>query len=133
MAESDLAEWSAQANEVITISLCTKAEGSHNKINSLNSFHPAWTYPIVGEQETIVGYKGLQINLLFHASDMRPHFSFSKTAEFDGSAISEVEVSDIKALFQDFLPPCMLQAPPHLSFPIPIKRLTVHSCLLYQN
>lgn len=109
MADADLEEWTVKANEVMDIQLFAKAEKGQTQINSLCKFRPAWTYPIVGEQETIIGYKGLQIHLRFNASDMRPHLSSNKTARMpEHMETNDIEIPDMSDLFEDFLPPCTL-------------------------
>ncbi|CAN8097189.1 unnamed protein product [Discula destructiva] len=113
MAQVNLEEWSVKANDVMDISLYTKAEKGQTKVNSLCKFQPTWTYPIVGEQETIFGYKGLKIHLQYNASDMRPHLSSTKTAKLPEELESDdFEVHEISELFEDFLPPSAFASKP---------------------
>ncbi|ROV98879.1 hypothetical protein VSDG_03763 [Cytospora chrysosperma] len=94
-------EWSVKANDVFTISLVTKAEDGSPKL--IASFQPKWTYPIFGNEEKIYGYQGLKINLRYNASDMRPHFSHTKsqTVPLD---VAEQDVTEIKEEVEPFLP-----------------------------
>ncbi|KAI1203762.1 histone acetyltransferase type B catalytic subunit [Nemania serpens] len=92
-------EWTANANEALTISL---VRPSASKIEKLTSFNPKFTYPIFGEDERIFGYKGLRINLQYDARNLRPHLSISSIKKFN--AVSEVEAVDVKAVLKEFLP-----------------------------
>lgn len=101
MAEEITDEWTVKANDAMTVTLVTKAEQGPSK--TIASFHPTWTYPIVGDQETIYGYKGLKINLRYNASDMRPHISHSSTKRVpQDEAIADVD--DINDLLDPYLP-----------------------------
>ncbi|KUI59329.1 Histone acetyltransferase type B catalytic subunit [Cytospora mali] len=98
-AEDD--EWSVKANDVFTISLVAKAEDGPPK--TIASFQPTWTYPIFGNEETIYGYQGLKVNLRYNASDMRPHFSHTKSQTVPLDA-AEQDLTDIKEDVEPFLP-----------------------------
>lgn len=118
MAEVNLEEWSVKANDVMDIALFTKAEQGQTQVNKICQFPPTWTYPIVGEEETIIGYKGLKIHLRYNASDMRPHLSSTKIERLPEDLESgDLEVHEIHDLFEKFLPPCELlnPCPPHPS------------------
>lgn len=109
MAEEITDEWTVKANDAITVSLVTKAEQGPPK--TIASFHPTWTYPIVGDSETIYGYKGLKINLRYNASDMRPHVSHSSAKRVpDDEAIAEVD--DVVDLLDPYLPVGKIVATP---------------------
>lgn len=98
MAEDD--EWTTKANDVFNISLVTKSEQGPPK--TIDSFQPKWTYPIY-EEEEIYGYKGVKINLRFNASDMRPHFSYTKGKEVP-VGLANKEPTEIKESIEGFLP-----------------------------
>lgn len=101
MAEEILDAWTVRANDAMTLSLVTKAEQGPPK--TIASFHPTWTYSIVGEQETIYGYKGLKISLRYNASDMRPHVSHSSVKRVpEAEAIADPD--DISDLLDPYLP-----------------------------
>lgn len=89
-----------KANDVFTISLITKADQGPPKI--IDSFQPKWTYPIY-EEEEIYGYRGVKINLRFNASDMRPHFSYTKGKEVP-AGVADKEPTEIKEAIEGFLP-----------------------------
>lgn len=98
MAEDD--EWTTKANDVFNISLVTKSEQGPPK--TIDSFQSKWTYPIY-EEEEIYGYKGVKINLRFNASDMRPHFSYTKGKEVP-VGLADKEPTEIKESIEEFLP-----------------------------
>ena len=72
----------------------------------MNNFNPAFTYPIFGDEEKIFGYKGLKINLLFNASDMRPAITIKYDRKF--KAVGDTEPLDIEETLAEFLPKSML-------------------------
>lgn len=57
-------EWIADSNEAVEITLENGDE--------VVSFKPKFTYPIFGDEEAIVGYKGLRIKMRFDASTLLP-------------------------------------------------------------
>lgn len=89
----------ADASEALTISLVQPRESGLQK---LESFNPAFTYAIFGEEERIFGYKGLKINLSFNASDMRPNLSVASTKKFQ--TLGEAEAFDIVGTLKEYLP-----------------------------
>lgn len=46
------------------------------------TFHPSFTYPIFGEQETIFGYRGLHIKLNFTADTLQPSLDVTSKATY---------------------------------------------------
>ncbi|KAK4180024.1 putative histone acetyltransferase type B catalytic subunit [Triangularia setosa] len=100
MAEDDA--WTISANEAFVISLV--APGPNGKESR---FHPKFTYPIFGDEEEIFGYKDLQINLRYNATDMRPHLSVKYSKKFP--PIGDAEALDIKDVLSEFLPEVAFQ------------------------
>ncbi|KAI1146292.1 histone acetyltransferase type B catalytic subunit [Nemania diffusa] len=92
-------EWTANANEALTISLVRPEALA---IEKLASFNPKFTYPIFGEDERIFGYKGLKINLQFDARNLRPHLSVSSIKKFN--AVGDVEAVNVREVMKEFLP-----------------------------
>ncbi|KAK9772615.1 putative Histone acetyl transferase HAT1-like protein [Seiridium cardinale] len=92
-------EWTADANEALTISL---VKHSDSGLKRIESFNPKFTYAIFGEEERIFGYKGLKINLQFNANDMRPNASVTWNKKFQ--TVSEVEAFDVVETLKEFLP-----------------------------
>ncbi|KAJ4391334.1 histone acetyltransferase 1 [Gnomoniopsis smithogilvyi] len=102
MAEESLDEWTVRANDAMSITMVTKAEKNQKEVNTLFTFRPTWTYPIVGEQETIFGHKELKLYLRYNASDMRPHLFHTSAARLKSD---EDEVQDVREIFEPHLPP----------------------------
>lgn len=71
-------------------------------IETVATFGPNFTYPIFGEQEQIFGYKGLKIDLRYHAHDMRPNCLITWDKKF--KAVGDTEPLDVKARLQEHLP-----------------------------
>lgn len=116
-----LSAGTTKANDVFNISLVTKSEQGPPKI--LDSFQPKWTYPIY-EEEEIYGYKGVKINLRFNASDMRPHFSYTKGKEVP-IGLADKEPTEIKEAIEGFLPNGKLAG----TLRVVIEVLMMNSCL----
>ncbi|KAI9649506.1 histone acetyltransferase 1 [Ciborinia camelliae] len=93
------ADWSADSNDAIHISLVTPSTGG---TTSLHTFNPKFTYPIFGDEESIFGYQGLKINLKYNACDMRPGLQITYNKKF--KAVGDIEPTDLKAALEPFLP-----------------------------
>ncbi|CAG8958006.1 hypothetical protein HYFRA_00000349 [Hymenoscyphus fraxineus] len=89
------ADWSTGSNQAVNIHLVSPTKTLHN-------FHPKFTYSIFGDEETIFGYQGLNINLKYHACDMRPLLQVNYNKKF--KAVGETEPTDLKAILEGFLP-----------------------------
>ncbi|KAI3343680.1 histone acetyltransferase type B catalytic subunit [Ustulina deusta] len=100
-------EWTANANEALTISLVRPSASSIEKVSS---FNPKFTYPVFGEDERIFGYKGLKVNLQYDARNLRPHLSISSYKKFN--AIGEVEAVNVREVMKEFLPGVAFQTRP---------------------
>ncbi|KAK0748756.1 acyl-CoA N-acyltransferase [Apiosordaria backusii] len=100
MADDDA--WTTSANEAFVISLV--APGPNGKESK---FHPKFTYPIFGDEEEIFGYKDLQINLRYNATDMRPHLSVKYSKKFP--PIADAQALDIPEVLSEFLPEVAFQ------------------------
>lgn len=100
-------EWTVNANEAITISL---VRPSASAVEKIASFNPKFTYPIFGEDERIFGYKGLKVNLLYDARDLRPHLSVSSAKKFE--SVDEVEAVNVREAMKEVLPGVAFQTRP---------------------
>ncbi|KAI0480118.1 histone acetyltransferase type B catalytic subunit [Xylariaceae sp. FL0804] len=98
-------EWTVDANEALKLLLVRPTESG---IERIESFSPKFTYAIFGEDERIFGYKGLKINLLYDARDLRPSISVTSSKKFN--AVGEVEAVNIKETMKEFLPPVVFQS-----------------------
>ncbi|KAK3322476.1 acyl-CoA N-acyltransferase [Apodospora peruviana] len=97
--------WSANSNDTLVLSLVAPSETGGLK--TVASFHPQFTYTVFGEDEQIFGYQGLNINLRFNASDMRPNLGVTYSKKF--KAIGETEAANINAILHDCLPEVAFQ------------------------
>ena len=96
---SSTEQWSSDANEAIQISLIRPGPSS---IETVQKFHPKFTYPIVGEEERIFGYKGLAIDVNFAAHDLRPSVTVSYTEKFP--PVGDTFATDINQTLKEWLP-----------------------------
>lgn len=84
----------ADAKEALKIILVAP---SKEGLQTIASFKPDCTYSIFGDEEQIIGYRDLRINLRYRANDMRPHLSVKYTAKAKGSD----EPVPIRQVFED--------------------------------
>ncbi|ANB15844.1 Hat1p [Sugiyamaella lignohabitans] len=68
----NIEEWTANANESVTLSLVGKDE---NNVD----FHPTFTYPIYGNTELIYGYKDLSIDIKLDKTSLLPFVNVKYT------------------------------------------------------
>jgi histone acetyltransferase 1 len=99
---ADPEEWAIDSNEAVEISLLGPLAS-----NPLQ-FHPDYTYPIFGDTETIYGYKGLAINLLFARWDMRGSVKINWDRKINPNL--GVEAEDILETLKEYLPEGIVQA-----------------------
>lgn len=71
-------------------------------LTPIAAFHPAHVYSIFGNDEQIFGYKDLEINLRFQATDMRPNLQVLYSKQFKGTG--ETQPTDIEAILGEHLP-----------------------------
>ncbi|EDN07376.1 hypothetical protein I7I51_03356 [Histoplasma capsulatum] len=91
--------WTCDANHAIHISMVQPVE---TKLNTLSTFRPEFTYPIFGEEETIFGYKGLNIRLRFSAHDLRLNVHISYNEKF--KTVADVAPVDLFTTLDPWLP-----------------------------
>ena len=98
----------SSANESIHINF-TRPSGTHGKPILDEPFHPTFTYPIFGDEESIVGYKKPRIDLSFRANDLKPslRIQFQEEIKLDG-LLPKDKQQNLDTIFQGILPPCML-------------------------
>ncbi|GMF72307.1 unnamed protein product [Aspergillus oryzae] len=92
-------DWTCDANDAVQITLVQPGE---QKPKTLSSFHPQFTYPIFGDDETIFGYKGLIIRLRFAAHDLRPHIHISYDEKF--KTVGDTSAVDLIKTLSPFIP-----------------------------
>ncbi|KAM7196012.1 Acyl-CoA N-acyltransferase [Naviculisporaceae sp. PSN 640] len=102
MSESD---WTTSSNDALVLSLV--APSPTGGLKTITNFRPQFTYPIFGDEEQIFGYKGLRINLRYHANDMRPNVQVAFKDQFE--AVGDTEPLDIDMVMREFLPEVAFQ------------------------
>ncbi|ODH12871.1 hypothetical protein ACO22_07830 [Paracoccidioides brasiliensis] len=90
---------SCDANDAIQISI---VQPGQEKLATLSTFQPEFTYPIFGEEETIFGYKGLIIRLRFAAHDLRSNVHISYDEKF--KTVADVAPVDLLKTLNPWLP-----------------------------
>lgn len=66
------------------------------------TFHPAFTYPIFGEEETIFGYQGLKIELDFTEDTLWPSLGVASKAHF--KPLGDTKPDEIAEPLREVLP-----------------------------
>lgn len=104
--EFDLEEWVTNSNECFFLSLYRAVDGDGKPERVVDSFHPACTYAVIDEQETIAGYKNPRIELDFRANDLQPKLKIQFDEQLDLKKISaELTQVDLSPeLFRQHLP-----------------------------
>ncbi len=90
---------SSDANQAVQLSLVQPGPTASKE---LVTFHPAFTYPIFGDEETIFGYQELNINIRFAAHDLHSNVQISWDKKF--KTIGETKATDIKETLSPYLP-----------------------------
>lgn len=100
--EPSLGEWSTDANDALELSLVVPGSGPGAKPTDLVIFSPKFTYPVFGENETIYGYKDLQMRLRFAAHDLKPCLEIKWAKKVKD--IGDVKAEDVEMLLAEHLP-----------------------------
>jgi Histone acetyl transferase HAT1 N-terminus len=69
-------------------------------------FEPAFTYPIFGEDEKIIGYREPQIDLRFRSHDLKPTLKITNKGKITPPTPEIAEQMDLEAQLKEFLPEC---------------------------
>ncbi|EIN08019.1 histone acetyltransferase type B catalytic subunit [Punctularia strigosozonata HHB-11173 SS5] len=93
-----MTEWTCNSNEALTISLLRAPEEANDQ---RESFHPTFTYPIYGEDETVYGYKDLAINVQMASGSLATRVSSAYSAKLKSSSST---VDDVEGILAKFLP-----------------------------
>ncbi|EEB05654.2 histone acetyltransferase Hat1 [Schizosaccharomyces japonicus yFS275] len=89
-------EWSSNSNDAIHIQL-VKPNGEVDF-----EFHPANTYSIFGDAETIYGYKGLNVTIKFLMPWMKPSLTITSNETIPST--SGVTPTDISSILKEYIP-----------------------------
>jgi histone acetyltransferase 1 len=68
-----------------------------------DSFHPTFTYAILGEEEIIPGYKDLKIDIKFREHDLKPSVKISYHSKMDPINDAMADLMDIKPKLAKYL------------------------------
>ncbi|TFK46408.1 histone acetyltransferase type B [Heliocybe sulcata] len=97
-----MADWTCSSNEALTLSLA-RSEMDKEVLaedESYEGFHPTFTYPIYGEEETIYGYKELVIDLKFASGSLAQYLSVKWSEKLESSST----VDDVEGTLSKFIP-----------------------------
>ncbi|KAJ3931743.1 MAG: histone acetyltransferase type B catalytic subunit [Lentinula lateritia] len=96
-----MSDWTTDSNECLSISLVRSAEDEKALTDdeSYEDFHPAFTYPIFGEEEKIYGYKDLSIDLKFASGSLKQYLS----VKWSDKLKSADTVDDVDGTIREFL------------------------------
>ncbi|GAA5848528.1 hypothetical protein JCM8547_004540 [Rhodosporidiobolus lusitaniae] len=100
-------DWSADGLSALRLRLArSKAQTaalSEEEHELVDSFAPTFVYPIFGEQETIFGYKGLEIDYRFASGSLAQYLHVSFESKFPETAT--VKADDPEKTLYEFIPP----------------------------
>ncbi|KAH9827718.1 histone acetyltransferase type B catalytic subunit-like [Teratosphaeria destructans] len=103
--EDQVNEWSTNTTQCLHIAL-VHSDGAP----LADPFHPAFTYPIFGDEEVVFGYQGLRILLTFRPHDLRPRLTITHARKYP-ALTDTIQPTDIRAALDDFLPEAAFDAP----------------------
>ncbi|KAK4141655.1 acyl-CoA N-acyltransferase [Dichotomopilus funicola] len=97
--------WSQPADEALSLSLVSPSATGLKTIG--HSFNPKHTYQLFGEEQEIFGYRNLEIDIRYHASDMRPNVSIKYSKKF--TAVGDTQAADLDGILREVLPDVAFQ------------------------
>ncbi|GAA5885406.1 hypothetical protein JCM6882_009607 [Rhodosporidiobolus microsporus] len=97
-------DWSASGLEALQLRLVRSKADSDEPAES---FAPTFVYPIFGEEETIFGYKNLEIDYRFASGSLAQYLKVSYDAKFPETAT--VKADDPEKTLYEFIPPDYLK------------------------
>ncbi|GAA5901284.1 hypothetical protein JCM5296_005313 [Sporobolomyces johnsonii] len=99
--------WSANGLEALQLRLVRSSEDTDALPEEdqplVETFSPAFVYPIYGEEETIFGYQGLSIDYRFASGSLAQYLHISYDAKFPETAT--VKADDPEKTLYEFIPP----------------------------
>ncbi|GAA5951883.1 hypothetical protein JCM8115_005265 [Rhodotorula mucilaginosa] len=100
-------DWSVSALSALRLRLArTKAQEAQltqEEHKLVEPFSPLFVYPIYGEEETIFGFKGLDIDYRFASGSLAQYLGISYEAKFPDTG--SVKADDPEKILYDFIPP----------------------------
>ena len=92
---------SSNANEAVDVWIVQPGE---TVPSTLSTFHPRFTYPIFGDEESIFGFRGLKIILRFVAHNLYPHVEVVYDRKF--KSVGDTKALDIEETLRAWYPSC---------------------------
>ena len=96
---ADTTPGSTNANDAVTVSLIQPGTTQPEK---LHCFHPKFTYPVFGEEESIFGYQDLEIDIRFAAHNLQANARISYGKKFE--TVGDTVALDLHKTLKEFLP-----------------------------
>ncbi|GAA5878427.1 hypothetical protein JCM16303_002770 [Sporobolomyces ruberrimus] len=100
-------DWSCDGLEALELRLCRAKEETaaldEEEHKVVDTFAPAFVYPIFGEQETIFGYQGLSIDYRFASGSLAQYLSITHESKFPPTG--SVEADDPEKILYEYIPP----------------------------
>lgn len=106
---SDRSTGSTSANEAIQITISQPSKGGPEQIYS---FNPEYTEQFFGQDQSIFGYKDLDVKLRFTAHDVYPNLDITYSDKW--KAVGDTRAVDLKKIFKEYLPPCAIMRLLHI-------------------
>ncbi|KAI9659578.1 MAG: histone acetyltransferase 1 [Bathelium mastoideum] len=95
------ANWSCDSNDAATVKLWRVSE-KDDALHCEHTFHPSYTYPMFGDEETLFGYQNLHVDFNFAAHDLRLNVDVRYTKKF--APVGDIEAVDIPKALESFVP-----------------------------
>ncbi|KAM0753903.1 histone acetyltransferase type B catalytic subunit [Meredithblackwellia eburnea MCA 4105] len=119
-------EWSNDGLSALKLRLVRSDEDakllSEDDKTKISDFSPTFVYPIFGEEETIFGYQGLQIQLRFASGSLAQYLNVTYDEKFPSTG--EVEADDPEKTLYNFIPPDYAKQLPEFSKTVERDSLT---------
>ncbi|SCZ97657.1 BZ3500_MvSof-1268-A1-R1_Chr4-3g07342 [Microbotryum saponariae] len=100
-------EWSSDAIEALQLRLVrAKADVAvleQGETDLVDDFHPTFVYPIFGQEETIFGYRNLEIQLHFSSGALKQYLHVDYSSKFPST--TTVSADDPEKTLYEFIPP----------------------------
>ncbi|KAF9072894.1 histone acetyltransferase type B catalytic subunit [Rhodocollybia butyracea] len=95
-------DWTTDSNQCLSITMVRSSEDTKalKDGESYQDFHPAFTYPIFGEEEKIYGYKDLTIDLKFASGSLKQYLSVGWSDKLK----SADTVDNVDGIIREYLP-----------------------------
>ncbi|GAA6020099.1 hypothetical protein JCM11491_006397 [Sporobolomyces phaffii] len=101
------ADWSCNGLEALQLRLSRSQEDAaalgEEEQRLVEPFAPTFVYPIFGEEETIFGYQGLNIDYRFASGSLAQYLSITHDSKFPSTG--SVDADDPEKILYEFIPP----------------------------